>query len=624
MNAFLKTLRKLFRTTSRPAAPHGVHLRLDALEDRYVPSMTQITPPPSYPASAIVTVVSVFPDGTKIDSTGAMVDLDHVLTAGTAIYDPQYGGWATQIAAFGGTTSSTNYVASAYATLGRVEPAFYDTMNWNWATYHGFGETGAGIGDLGLLTLSNDMGSVTGHFDLGITTSTGANWTGQNLYTIGHPEPLTDGFEMFQQYGPINGAVNAGHYEGGAYNYGQIFPEGFFTPFEFGYFDFSQSNIQEKPVQGAGGPYGAQSGSPLFGYDFGQPLIYGVMSAANSSTGYAEQITGYVHNDLQSWMDADNKGTTGVSPSKAVPLPQAALQTQTTLQFSAPNPVSYGDQVTLTAHVSIPVAPCPPTSGTVTFYDGNTVLRTVQLAATSPTQDSASYTTPPLAVGSHSFTAVYSGSAVVSGIVFQTSASGADAVTVTKAATAPDLVSSTGSTTAGQPVTLTAYVPGTASYPTGTVTFYNGGTVLGTAQLTPLENNIASTSFTTSALGVGSHSITAVYSGDGNYQGSSSVVTVQITPAAVSQPPPPPPPPAPHLPVGVLLVTHRVGKHNELMAEVLFSDGSLLPDIAVPFQQPNYQRIAAALANVNAADGTFDLLFTAGHGKKTVSCVVPL
>jgi hypothetical protein len=231
---------------------------------------------------------------------------------------------------------------------------------------------------------------------------------------------------------------------------------------------------------------------------------------------------------------------------------------------------------------------------------------------------------PPLSVGSHSITAVYSG-----GGDFQGSTSGAITETVTGGGkSGVSLFGWTDAATAGQPVTFTAYVSGSAAFPTGTMTFYNGGQALGTAPLTQLHNTLFPESaalFTTSALGVGSDTITAVYSGDSNYAGSTSgPVTVQITPAAVSQPEPAPSPPAPPLPVAVFLVTHRVGKHNELMAEVLFSDGSLLPDIAVPFQQPNDQRIAAMLANVNTADGTFDLLFTARSGKKSVSRIVPL
>jgi hypothetical protein len=67
--------------------------------------------------------------------------------------------------------------------------------------------------------------------------------------------------------------------------------------------------------------------------------------------------------------------------------------------------------------------------------------------------------------------------------------------------------------------------------PTGTVTFSNGATVLGTV---PLSGNTAS--FTTNSLPVGSLAISAVYNGDSNFT-PSAPVTLSIT----IQPPPPPP-----------------------------------------------------------------------------------
>jgi hypothetical protein len=52
--------------------------------------------------------------------------------------------------------------------------------------------------------------------------------------------------------------------------------------------------------------------------------------------------------------------------------------------------------------------------------------------------------------------------------------------------------------------------------PTGTVTFYDGQTLLGTAELTVVNGQVQAT-FTTSALDLGSHTILAIYSGDSTY-----------------------------------------------------------------------------------------------------------
>src|SRR5437867_3590260 len=73
----------------------------------------------------------------------------------------------------------------------------------------------------------------------------------------------------------------------------------------------------------------------------------------------------------------------------------------------------------------------------------------------------------------------------------------------------------------GQPVTFTATVPATrpgAGTPTGTVTFKDGSSTLGTGTL----DSSGQATFVTSTLAVGSHSITASYGGDASFKGSTS------------------------------------------------------------------------------------------------------
>ena len=57
--------------------------------------------------------------------------------------------------------------------------------------------------------------------------------------------------------------------------------------------------------------------------------------------------------------------------------------------------------------------------------------------------------------------------------------------------------------------------------PTGTVTFYDGNTVLGTGTL-QVTNGVSQATLTTSGQAIGDHTITAVYSGDGNFLMSGS------------------------------------------------------------------------------------------------------
>jgi N-acetylneuraminic acid mutarotase len=98
------------------------------------------------------------------------------------------------------------------------------------------------------------------------------------------------------------------------------------------------------------------------------------------------------------------------------------------------------------------------------------------------------------------------------------------AVTISPADTHTDVSPSPAAPAWGQNVTFTATVapiaPG-AGTPTGTVTFYDGSTPLGTGTL-KVVNGINQASFPTTGLAVGDHAITATYGGDPNYNGSTS------------------------------------------------------------------------------------------------------
>jgi alpha-tubulin suppressor-like RCC1 family protein len=90
--------------------------------------------------------------------------------------------------------------------------------------------------------------------------------------------------------------------------------------------------------------------------------------------------------------------------------------------------------------------------------------------------------------------------------------------------TLTSLFSSVNPSGVGQAVTFTASVRLTSrsGAPAGTISFVEGSVTLGTS---PLFGGSAS--FTTSALGVGSHAITAVYSGDATFAGSTSPALTQ-------------------------------------------------------------------------------------------------
>lgn len=178
----------------------------------------------------------------------------------------------------------------------------------------------------------------------------------------------------------------------------------------------------------------------------------------------------------------------------------------TALALSTASPV-YSQPETLTATVHGPGAPQPGTpTGSVTFFDGSSSLG----SATLDGSGTAVLTTAALALGAHSITASYGGSAVYTG-----STTAASSLTVTLAGSATGLSTSANPAPAGGSVTITAAItpvgPATGA-PSGSATFFDGSTQLGSATLD--GSGRASISRT---LAYGTHQLTATYAGDGNF-----------------------------------------------------------------------------------------------------------
>jgi hypothetical protein len=188
------------------------------------------------------------------------------------------------------------------------------------------------------------------------------------------------------------------------------------------------------------------------------------------------------------------------------------------------------------------------------------------------------------------------------------------------------LTSSGNPTLVGQAVTFTATVKvvGGGRPPTGTVVFKDTATVLGTVTL----DGTGKATLTTSALALGTHAITATYSGDANFSTSTSEALSQSTPNAgacsvpsfyegtttfVGLP----------LAVGDL---NQDGKLDLVVAEftggdvrVVLGDGAgafLAPGVAVPLKASSYAQpfgAAAPLADFNL-DGKLDVAVPTGSG----------
>jgi hypothetical protein len=247
-----------------------------------------------------------------------------------------------------------------------------------------------------------------------------------------------------------------------------------------------------------------------------------VLGTSSLSSGAATFTTSALSVGTHS-ITAQYLGDAGYNPSVSAVLTQTVTQASTTTALtSSDNPSVFGQQVTFTATVSVTSPGSGTPTGTVTFYDGSTALGT----ATLNVAGNAIFKTKMLSVNTHSITATYGGD-----VHFQASTSAPLTQTVNKASTSTALSSSRNPSRSGQSVTFTATVsvnaPG-GGKPTGTMTFYDGSTVLGSDTL----SGGGKATFKTSTLAVGSHTITAVYAGDANFAGSTSPALVQVVQAA--------------------------------------------------------------------------------------------
>ena len=193
-----------------------------------------------------------------------------------------------------------------------------------------------------------------------------------------------------------------------------------------------------------------------------------------------------------------------------------------TLLSSSGSPVLSGQDVTFTATVN---ATIPATlTGSVTFMDGSTVLAS---SVTLSASDQATFTTSSLSSGPHSVRAIYS-----SDINNAASTSVALTQQVNLIGTVTTLTASANPLKAGAILHLTAQVAIGTGLPAngplaGSVRFSDGSAVLATVQL---DGN-ASATLDITAFSVGSHALTATYSGNPQYASSNGTLaeTVQQT-----------------------------------------------------------------------------------------------
>ena len=234
---------------------------------------------------------------------------------------------------------------------------------------------------------------------------------------------------------------------------------------------------------------------------------YGTANPVFTST-----ITGFVNGDTQASAVTGAPGltTTATTASPAGPYPiTVALGTLAAANYtftlvngiltvskgtSSLTVVSSQNPSTFAASVMFSVTLSASATGTVNFMDGTTVLGTGTVSG-----GTASFSTTTLSAGTHSITAVYSGDANYNGVTSAVTSQVINKATPGVGGTPPVTASSSSPNPAppGSPITISVALPPGA---TGTVSFYDATTLLGTS---PASSGAASFTIPPSTLSAG-------------------------------------------------------------------------------------------------------------------------
>jgi len=258
-------------------------------------------------------------------------------------------------------------------------------------------------------------------------------------------------------------------------------------------------------------------------------------------------------------------GDSSFNPSTSSPviINITKAQTASVLQVT-PNVLSAASTLTLTVQISArcygasglqgygaaaPTGTVTLTSGTLNFAGAVATQNVYPVSSTDSGQVTFTLPASKLAIGSSAITVSYSGDANYSpsislpvSVIVTGSTQGASTTTLSLSAS---------TVSPGNPYTFTATVASSSHQPssllpTGTITFSSDGQPVSTATLSSGSAGVSSSSL---AIAPGLHDITALYSGDANYQASispaapftilsttlPSTTAIVLTPATVAQ-----------------------------------------------------------------------------------------
>jgi hypothetical protein len=180
---------------------------------------------------------------------------------------------------------------------------------------------------------------------------------------------------------------------------------------------------------------------------------------------------------------------------------------------ASPEPSGFDQPMTFSAAVAAAAPAAGVPQGTVSFFDGTTLIGSAALSG-----GGAVLTTAGLQAGARTFEARYNGDGSFE-IGSGAASHGIHDATMTPALT---MTSSRNPSTVGQSVALTVNVAMASGPVTGNVEFYSGATLLATRVISAGKATLSTTT-----LAVGGHAITGRYTGSGTIPPSRSGVFVQ-------------------------------------------------------------------------------------------------
>jgi uncharacterized repeat protein (TIGR03803 family) len=269
-------------------------------------------------------------------------------------------------------------------------------------------------------------------------------------------------------------------------------------------------------IQGGDGNF---YGTTCCGGSSGDGTIFQVSSAGEFSSLYSfteangdgDPNSSLIQTDYESFLGTAQGALASQSGSVYEFIPSTMLPAPVQIELSPPS-VSYGSPATINWYVlnafSLTMQQC------YAFVPNNDSGAGPWIGKQTGTYNASTQ----LFSGSSSVTATAAGTHTYS-LTCGGQESGFATLLVTKAETEIALTATPNPATVGQNVTLKATVTGSASTPSGTVTFKYGTDTLATKTL---SNGTASFTASTSGLPPGAYKLTTTYSGNSNYNPSTS------------------------------------------------------------------------------------------------------